>query len=89
MDIIVILIILLIILSLLGSRSAYTEGFNARDNIVMPISYPDYGLRGERLRTRALYDCYYDHYNCYENSYTPFFPAYAVDGCNCGFFPVR
>jgi len=86
MNIIVILIILLIIAFLLNSR---TEGFNTRTNIIMPITYPDYGLRGERLRTHALYDCYYDHHNCYENTYNPFFPAYAVDGCNCGFFHTR
>lgn len=86
MNIIVITIILLIISSLLSSPK---EGFNARGNIIMPISYPDYGLRGERLRIRALYDCYYDHHNCYKNTYNPFFPAYAVDGCNCGFFYVK
>jgi hypothetical protein len=87
-SIIVFIIILLIFSSFVGANR---ENFNARDNIVMPLGYPEYGLRGERWRVRPIDDCYYDHYNCYEkyNTYNPYFPAYAVDGCNCGFFNYK
>jgi len=83
MDIIIVLVVVVIILSLFSSNK---ENFSARGTAFPPLGYPKYGLRGERLRIHALNDCYYDHYKCYENTYTPFFPPYGVDGCNCGLF---
>ena len=83
MEILVILIILLIIFYFISTNR---EGFNARGNIDMPINSPFYGLRGERVPTHPIDDCYFGHGNCYDNSFNPYFPGYAVDGYNCGFF---
>lgn len=65
MNIVIILIILLLIY-LMFSRS---EHFDETNRVFEPLGQPRYGLRGEKLSTHAVDDCYYDGYNCYTNTF--------------------
>ena len=55
----------------------YQEHFNANGTVVDSLDSPYYGLRGERLLTHPVDDCYFDTVNCYvNNERKTFYPPY-------------
>lgn len=70
------LIIILLFLITLVYLYKYKETFNDEGYEFMPLGYIRYGLRGEKLNTRPIMDCYWDQYNCYTSTARPKFTAY-------------
>lgn len=63
------LIILIIVACIIAVNYNQYEPFDATNSVFEPLGQPRYGLRGEKLDTRAINDCYYDHYKCYTNTF--------------------
>jgi len=65
----IVIIILILIFCYIAVYYNRYEQFDVTNRVFPPLGQPRYGLRGERLSTHALDDCYYDHYNCYTNTF--------------------
>lgn len=65
----IIFIILMILACVMATYFNNYEHFDETNTIFQPLGQPRYGLRGERLSTRAIDDCYYDRYKCYTNTF--------------------
>jgi hypothetical protein len=74
----IIILIFLISVAVFVSFSNYksNESFNDDGSEFMPLGYHRYGLRGEKIRTRPINDCYWDQYKCYTSTANPKFPPY-------------
>ena len=53
------LIILIIVACIIAVNYNQYEPFDATNSVFEPLGQPRYGLRGEKLDTRAINDCYY------------------------------
>lgn len=62
-------ILLILIICMVAIYFNRYETFDVTNRIFEPLGQPRYGLRGEKLDTHALDDCYYDHYKCYTNTF--------------------
>lgn len=72
---IVAIIVLTILLLYFLKRES--EKFDATGTITDSLNSPYYGLRGERLPTHPIDDCYFDTVNCYvNNERKTFYPPY-------------
>lgn len=65
MDIVSVIVIIIVVYLLFGGY----EHFDITNTTFEPLGAPRYGLRGEKLNTRALDDCYFDKYKCYTSSF--------------------
>jgi len=63
------LIILVVLACVIAVKYNRYEPFDVTNRVFDPLGQPRYGLRGEKLDTHAIDDCYYDHYKCYTNTF--------------------
>lgn len=65
---ITIIIILIIFTFLIFLKYHNSEQFDSKMNEFLPVGYIRYGLRGDKLNTQPMPDCYYDKHMCYFNT---------------------
>ena len=63
------IITLLLLLAILLFTTRNKEAFNEDGDEFLPPGYLRYGLRGEKLTTHPVPDCYYDQFYCYNNTF--------------------
>ena len=75
----IIILIFLLIVAFFIILNNYKEAFDDSGSEFLPLGYIRYGLRGERLNTRPINDCYWDQYHCYTSTHNPKFTPYDMN----------